>query len=72
MTPEETAEPRLRVVSRNATTAEIAAVTAVLTAALEELANGQSAEGPRVSAWQRSQRDLRKPITPGPGAWRSF
>jgi hypothetical protein len=60
------------VVSRNATTAEIAAVTAVLTAALEELANGQSAEGPRVSAWQRSQRDLRKPITPGPGAWRSF
>jgi len=58
------------VVSRNATALDIAAVTAVVTAALEELSAEQSAEPAEVSAWRRSQRGLRLPIHPGAGAWR--
>ena len=53
---------------------ELAAVTAVLGAVLEELAEEQGrreqASGP--SAWARSQRGVRAPIQPGHGAWRSF
>ena len=60
-------------VTRGVTPAEVAAVTAVLTAALAEKAADRavgSRRGP--SAWQRSQRPLRRPLTPGNGAWRSF
>ena len=48
---------------------EIAAITAVLTAALDELAGEQRrlASGP--SAWQRSQRNVRAPLVRG--AWRT-
>ncbi len=63
----------IRVVSRGATDSEIAAVTAVLTAALDELAAANDAETPAgPTAWQRSQRTLRTPLTPGPGAWQRF
>lgn len=63
----------IRIVSSNATDAEIAAVTAVLTAALDELAAAQAAESAvPVSAWQRNQRQLRTPLVPAAGAWRSF
>ena len=50
---------------------EIAAVTAVLTAALEELA-GESRRRQRLvpTAWERSQRAIRAPLTPG--AWATF
>ncbi|CAN5125875.1 hypothetical protein BH09ACT5_BH09ACT5_24190 [soil metagenome] len=66
-------DPQIRVVSPNATPEEVAAVTAVITQALGELADELGAQaGPRVSEWQRSQRALRAPLTPGPGAWRSF
>jgi hypothetical protein len=64
----------LDIVFRSQATAdEIAAVTAVITAAVEE----QASEAKRTvpvsrSAWQLSQRQLRKPITPGPRAWRGF
>ena len=65
--------PSIRIVSRGADATDIAAVTAVLTAALDELAAAQAVEGGvRVSAWQRSQQQLRAPLTPGAGAWRSF
>ena len=74
MTPEESAlEPGIRVTSGNPDDVELAAVTAVLTAALEELAAESGARqdaGP--SAWERSQRALRTPLSPGNGAWRSF
>jgi len=52
---------------------EMAAVTAVLTGVLEELAAEQGRRelaGP--TAWQRSQRALRKPMTPGVGGWQAF
>jgi hypothetical protein len=54
------------------TPTEVAAVTAVVTAVLDEQASGQADAPTAPSAWQRSQRSLRKSIEPGPGAWRGF
>ena len=63
----------LRVVTGRPTDEELAAVAAVLTAAVAEQ---QARPEPLVVAdgrsWQRSNGFLRRPITPGPGAWRSF
>ena len=67
--PEPVQPPDIRVVSRNASDLEIAAVTAVVTAALDELAATAGAE-PEITAWQHSQRGLRTPLHAGPGAWR--
>ena len=65
--------PDIRVLSASATDDDIAAVTVVVTQALAELADELGAEvGPGVSAWQRSQRQLRTQLSPGAGAWRSF
>ena len=67
------AAPNLRVISNGATAEDIAAVTAVVTGALEELADAIAVEsGPTVSAWQRSQRPMRGAVTHGAGTWRSF
>jgi len=63
----------IRILGGNPSPMDVAATTAVLTAALEELAeeNGRvTASGP--SAWERSQRPFRTPITRGAGAWRGF
>jgi hypothetical protein len=63
----------LRIVSSGATPEEIAAVTAVLHRALDELAAEAAPQSAAtVSAWQRSQRAVRSPLSPGTGAWRSF
>jgi len=63
----------IRVVSAGATPEEVAAVTVVLTQALDELADALGAEtGPAQSAWERSRKQLRAPLAPGPGAWRGF
>ncbi len=63
----------LRIIGGSPTGSEIAAVTAVVTAALAELADQHERNsGVRQSAWQRSQRAIRQPLTPGHGAWRSF
>jgi hypothetical protein len=65
--------PDLRIVSTGADAEEVAAVSAVLTAALQQLAADlEVSGGPRVSAWQRSTRSVRGTLSPGPGAWRSF
>lgn len=72
MTSSDSAEqlPDIRIVSKNVTPEEIAAVTAVVQAALVESAeNAGSDEAPPVSAWARAQRPIRQPLTPGPGAW---
>jgi len=63
----------IRIVSKSATAEEIAAVTAVLSAALEELADAQEASsGPTVSAWQRSQVSIRPTLVRGRDTWRGF
>jgi hypothetical protein len=61
--------PEFRILGGNPDAEEIAAVSAVLGAALEELAGEhrrQQSAGP--SAWQRSQRAVRTPLVRG--AWR--
>lgn len=65
---------QIRFVTRGVTPEEIAAVTAVLTAAAAEQAAAASDARPAAvpDAWARSQRQLRTPLAPGPGAWRSF
>ena len=61
------------VVAGDPTPAELAAVTAVVGAVLEEIASDSELGAvPGVSAWQRSQRPIRGPVTRGHGAWRAF
>ncbi|WP_345763802.1 acyl-CoA carboxylase epsilon subunit [Diaminobutyricibacter sp. McL0608] len=63
----------LTFLTRVVTPAEVAAVTAVLTAALAEHAADRAVRSRRgPSAWERSQRPLRAPLAPGYGAWRGF
>ena len=67
------AEAQIVVLSGAPDAEEMAAVTAVLTGVLDELAAEQGRRlqgGP--DAWARSQRGLREPLTPGRGAWRGF
>ncbi len=71
--PFEILEASIRVIAGNPDVEELAAVTAVLTAALEELAAESGARAqPGPSAWERSQHTLRAPVHPGYGVWRSF
>ena len=65
-------EPEFELVTGQLTPSELAAATAVITSMIEDFEDGQRTEGPLVSAWQRSQRSIRTPLHPGPGAWRSF
>ena len=68
----EGATPEFEVVAGTPSPTELVAVTAVITSIIEELEDGQRAEGSMVSAWQRSQRSIRTALSPGAGAWRSF
>ena len=65
---------QIRFVTRGVTPEEIAAVTAVLTAAAAEQAAAAEEARPQAGpdAWERSRRQLRSPLHPGPGMWRSF
>jgi hypothetical protein len=59
--------------TRGVSADEVAAVTAVLTAAIAEHEADRAVRSRRgPSAWERSQRPLRTPVTPGYGAWRGF
>jgi hypothetical protein len=50
---------------------EVAAVTAVLQGALSDAAESGHDEPPaETNGWQKSRRDLRTPMHPGPGEWR--
>jgi len=78
---EETVDPLagFRVISGDPTPTELAAVTAVVLALVEEAQDEEYAlEAAAVSArsgqsaWQRSQRAVRRPLRPGFGAWRGF
>jgi hypothetical protein len=64
----EAARPLLRVVRGEPTADELAALLAVITA---KVATQTKAARPR-SAWGDAARRLRRPLSPGPGAWRRF
>ncbi|MGL3151144.1 acyl-CoA carboxylase subunit epsilon [Microbacterium sp. A82] len=54
--------PDVRIIRGNANEEELAALMAVVTDAYEREAADAVAEEPSVSAWQRTQRPLRKPL----------
>ena len=61
---------RIRLTSGEPTPVEVAAVTAVVAAALEQLAGEEHVRAPSSpSAWERSRRSIRRPLTRGD--WRS-
>jgi Acyl-CoA carboxylase epsilon subunit len=64
-------EPLLRVVRGDASPEEIAGLVAVLMAR-SGVPGGEGRRSPRppVSAWADRSRQLRRPLHPGPGAWR--
>jgi acyl-CoA carboxylase epsilon subunit len=62
-------EPLLRVVRGDATPEEIAALVAVLLArSADAVAPGQARSVQ--NSWSDRSRQLRRPLSPGPGAWR--
>ena len=73
-TPRHAADPEpieFTITTPNLEAEEIAAVTAVLQAALADAADASpAATAAPVSGWEKSRRDLRTPIHPGPGEWR--
>jgi hypothetical protein len=63
--------PEIRILGGSPSPEDIAAVTAVLTAALDELAGESRRSGDRgPTGWQESQRDIRRPLPFG--SWRDF
>ena len=71
--PDVPAVPGLRFVTRGVTSTEAAAVSAVLHGLVrEESDNLHQAPARGQSAWHRSQRGVRVPLTPGRGHWRGF
>ncbi len=71
--PEVPAVPGLYFVTRDVTPTEAAAVSAVLHGLVrEESDHLRQAPVRGQSAWQRSQRGVRVPLTPGDGRWRGF
>lgn len=64
----------LRITAGNPTDEELAAVTAVLAAAVEQGASAGATEAvvPAPSAWERSGRAIRRPVAVGTGRWRGF
>jgi len=63
----------VRILRGAATQEEIAAVTAVLSAALvEEASRAEAVSSEYPSAWEQSRRTMRSPLTAGAGQWRNF
>ena len=64
--------PDIRITGGNPSPEEIAAVTAVLHTALEEIAAEANREESTVNAWAQSQWQLCGTLRPGAGAWRGL
>lgn len=62
MSTHEEQPPALQITRGTATEEELAALIAVITDAYSHEAEDAVAEVPRVSAWSRTQRSLRKPL----------
>ena len=63
-------EPLLRVVRGDATAEEIAALVAVLLAARPAVPEAPRPARSVQKAWSGRDSLLRRPLSPGPGAWR--
>ena len=61
----------LRVVRGTPTAEELAAVVAVLTARSGQAAAPAAADPPPAQLWAARAPLLRRPVHPGPGAWRA-
>ena len=61
--------PPFTVVAGKPTPSELAAVTAVLTAMVEESTNEAPRRSAVASEWSKSARSGRSQLTPGPGSW---
>ena len=73
MTDSRGGDSDIRIVAGSPTVEEIAAITAVLHATLDELAMNEATRAESsTTAWQRDQRGLRAALVPGNGAWRGF
>ncbi|HEV7957468.1 MAG: hypothetical protein JWL94_1995 [Microbacteriaceae bacterium] len=67
------AATEIRVLSGDPSSAELAAVTAVIAGMAEEQSDAAGEAPPRgLSAWQRSQAPIRGPLTRGMNTWRGF
>jgi hypothetical protein len=66
--PEAPVERPLRLVRGDATPEEVAAVMAVLTAVSAPAAEPAARH---TSRWASREQALRRPLSPGPGAWRA-
>jgi hypothetical protein len=65
-----TEQPSFTITTQNLRAEEIAAVTAVLQAVSIDAANSEPERvDTPTSGWEKSRRDLRAPIHPGPGEW---
>jgi Acyl-CoA carboxylase epsilon subunit len=65
---EQVARPALRIVRGDASPEDVAVLTALLAAA----GGGDEPAGPAPrGGWRDPARALRRPLYPGPGAWRS-
>ena len=70
MTDSDPTTPELRVLAGNPSATDLAAITAVASALVAESDGHQTtAAHPVRTAWSFSQRQLRREIVPGPGAW---
>jgi Acyl-CoA carboxylase epsilon subunit len=65
------AERFLRVVHGDPTPEELAALVAVLTARARAASSAAGRPKPRRSAWSDPSRRMHRPLSHGPGAWRS-
>ena len=64
------ARPVLRIVRGDPSPEELAALTAVLAAASAGSGEPEEASGP-ASVWVERESLVRRPLTPGPNAWRT-
>lgn len=67
---EQPQRPLLRIVRGEPNDAELAALTGVV-AGLAATSGGATSAPPQRSAWGSRASMLRRPLTPGPGAWQS-
>ena len=66
--PEQQDRPPLRLVRGDASPEEVAAILAVLSAAS---AGAPEPARRHTGAWTSRERTVRRPLSPGPGAWRA-